>query len=273
MDIFKNLKKLFKKNEPETLRDTIEELIEERDEAEPSIESGERALLENVLNLRDLTAQDVMIPRADIISSSITGDADEMIQMMVKNSLSFLPICSDTLDHIVGVIHIKDVLSWLQSGRQMPIKHLVKDVLFIAPSMRTLDLLVQMRETGARIAFVVDEYGGIDGLVTFSNVISEVIGDIQDATEINDTKQIEIKPDGTVISDGRVPLEELQEVLGKVPMLTVDDDEDIDTIGGLVIFLAGRVPVRGEIIRHPNGGEFEVLEADPRRVRRLKMRP
>ena len=272
MAVIKTLLKLFKKSEPETLRDTIEELIEERHEEEPSIESGERALLENVLNLRDLNAQDVMIPRADIISASINSDADEIIQIMVKNSLSFLPICSDTLDHIVGVIHIKDVLAWIQNGKQMPIKQLVKEVLFIAPSMRTLDLLVQMRETGARIGFVVDEYGGIDGLVTFSNVISEVIGDIQDSGELNDSRQIEIKADGTVISDGRVPLEELQEVLGKVPMLTIDD-EDIDTIGGLVIFLAGRVPVRGEVIRHPNGGEFEVIEADPRRVRSLKMRP
>ena len=270
--IIKNLVKLFKKSEPETLRDTIEELIEESEEEEPSIESGERALLENVLNLRELTAQDVMIPRADIISSCITGDADEMIQLMVKNNLSFLPICSYTLDHIVGVIHIKDVLAWLQNGRQMPIKHLVKDVLFIPPSMRTLDLLVQMRESASRIAFVVEEHGGIDALVTFSNVISEVIGDIQDATEIEDTKQIEIKADGTVITDGRVPLEELQEVLGSFPMLSIEDD-DIDTIGGLVVFLAGRVPVRGEIIRHPEGGEFEVLEADPRRIRRLKMRP
>lgn len=272
MALFKNLIKYLRRSEPDTLRGTLEELIEESEEEEPSIESGERALLENVLNLRDLTAQDVMIPRADIISSSITGDADEMIQLMVKHSLSFLPICSDNLDHIVGVIHIKDVLAWVQNGRQMPIKHIVKDVLFIAPSMRTLDLLVQMRESGSRIAFVVDEYGGIDGLVTFSNVISEVIGDIQDASEHQDTKQIEIKADGTVITDGRVPLEELQEVLGEFPMLTVNDD-DIDTVGGLVVFLAGRVPVRGEIIRHPEGGEFEVLEADPRRIRRLKMRP
>ncbi len=272
MALFKNLLKLLRKPEQETLRGTLEELIEESEEAEPSIESGERALLENVLNLRDLTAQDVMIPRADIISASITSDPDEMILMMVKNGLTFLPICSDSLDHIVGVIHIKDVLAWLQNGRQMPIKHIVKDVLFIAPSMRTLDLLVQMRESASRIAFVVDEYGGIDGLVTFSNVISEVIGDIQDATERQDTKQIEIKADGTVITDGRVPLDELQEVLGKFPMLSVED-EDIDTIGGLVVFLAGRVPVRGEIIRHPEGGEFEVLEADPRRIRRLRMRP
>jgi magnesium and cobalt transporter len=267
----KDLIKFFKKSEPETLRGTIEELIEESEEEEPSIESGERALLENVLNLRDLTAQDVMIPRADIISSTITGDADEMLQLMVKHNLSFLPICSDTLDHIVGVIHIKDVLAWIQNGRQTPIKHLVKDVLFIPPSMRTLDLLVQMRESASRIAFVVDEYGGIDGLVTFSNVISEVIGDIQDASE-QDSKQIEIKADGTVIADGRVPLEELHEVLGSFPMLSIEDN-DIDTIGGLVVCLAGRVPVRGEIIRHPQGGEFEVLEADPRRIRRLKMRP
>lgn len=269
--ILKDLIKFFKKSEPETLRGTIEELIEESEEEEPSIESGERALLENVLNLRDLTAQDVMIPRADIISFSITGDSEEMIQLMVKHNLSFLPVCSDALDHIVGVIYIKDVLAWIQSGKQVSIKHLVKDVLFIPPSMRALDLLVQMRESASRVAFVVDEYGGIDGLVTFSNVVSEVIGDIQDAGEEN-SKQIEIKADGTVITDGRVPLEELQEILGSSPMLCVADN-DIDTVGGLVVFLAGRVPVRGEIIRHPEGGEFEVLEADPRRVRRLKMRP
>lgn len=267
----KSFLKFFKKSEPETLRGTIEELIEESEEEEPSIESGERALLENVLKLRDLTAQDVMIPRADIISFSITKDAEEMIQLMIKHHLSFLPVCSDTLDHIIGVIHIKDVLAWMQNEKQVSIKHLVKDVLFIPPSMRALDLLVQMRESSSRIAFVVDEYGGIDGLVTFSNVISEVIGDIQDAEE-QDSRQIEIKADGTVITDGRVPLEELQEVLGSSPMLIVDDN-DIDTIGGLVVFLAGRVPVRGEIIRHPNGGEFEVLEADPRRIHRLKMRP
>lgn len=272
MRLFKNFLKLFKKTEPESLRETIEDLIEETNEEEPSIESGERALLENVLNLRELNAQDVMIPRADIISSLITGDADEMIQMMVKNQLSFLPIHSETLDHIVGVIHIKDVLVWLQNGKQVPIKHLVKEVFFIAPSMRTLDLLVQMRETGARIAFVVDEYGGIDGLVTFSNVISEVIGDIQDASERKSSKKIEIKADGSIIADGRVSLDELEEVLGNVPMLKVSD-EDIDTIGGLVIFLAGRVPVRGEVVRHPEGGAFEVLEADPRRVHRLKMLP
>lgn len=271
MAFLKNFLKIFKKSEPESLRETIEELIEETSEEESSIESGERALLENVLNLRELNAQDVMIPRADIISASITGDADEMIQLMVKHQLSFLPIHSETLDHIVGVIHIKDVLNWLQNGKQVPIKHLVKDVLFIAPSMRTLDLLVQMRETSARIAFVVDEYGGIDGLVTFSNVISEVIGDIQDASERKSSKKIEIKADGSIIADGRVPLDELEEVLGNVPMLKVSDD-DIDTIGGLVVFLAGHVPVRGEVVRHPEGGEFEVLEADPRRVHRLKMR-
>jgi CBS domain containing-hemolysin-like protein len=271
MSLFKAFFRLFKKPEPESLRDTIEELIEETTEGEPSIESGERALLENVLNLRDLNAQDVMIPRADIIAAPITGNFDTIIQMMVTNKLNFLPIYSDTLDHIVGVIHIKDVLEWIQNGKQVSIKHLVKDVLFIAPSMRTLDLLVQMRETGARIAFVVDEYGGIDGLVTFSNVISEVIGDIQDASERKASKNIEIKADGSIVTDGRVHLDELKEVLGEVSMLKAKDG-NIDTIGGLVIFLAGHVPVRGEIVRHPEGGEFEVIEADPRRVHRLKMK-
>lgn len=272
MTILKKISKLFKKNEPESLRETIEELIEETNEEEPSIESGERALLENVLNLRDLTVQDVMIPRADIISAPFDSEADEIIQLIIKNKLTFLPIHDGTLDHVMGVIQIKDAFVWLYNGKQTPIKNLIKEALFIAPSMRTLDLLVQMRETGVRVAFVVDEYGGIDGLVTFTNVISEVIGDIQDVSEQKSTKTIEIKSDGSIITDGRVPLDELEEVLGDVPILKTNDD-NIDTVGGLVVFLAGHVPVRGEIIRHPNGGEFEVIEADPRRVHRLKMRP
>lgn len=272
MSIFKNFLKLFKKNDPESLRETIEELIEDSDAQESSIESGERALFENILNLRNLTVHDVMIPRADIISAPINGEANEIIELMIQHKLTFLPIYRETLDRIVGTIQVKDAFAWLQNGKQGSIKNLIKDALFIAPSMWTLDLLIQMRETGVRVAFVVDEYGGIDGLVTFTNVISEVIGDIQDASDQKNRKSIEIKADGTVIADGRVPLEELQEVLGEVPILKADD-EDIDTVGGLVIFLAGHVPVRGEVIRHPEGGEFEVLEADPRRIRRLKMRP
>ncbi len=271
MKLLKKLNFLFRKKK-EDITDQIDELIEYTEDSHGNqVDSDERALIENVLNLRSLTAEDIMIPRADIVASSINEKPENIIKTMLKNNLSFLPIFSDTLDHIIGVLDIKDVTNWLMRDKNIPVEKLVKDVLFISPTMLIIDLMVEMRETGQRIAFIVDEFGGIDGLVTFSNIISEIVGDIELTERGALSQQVHIHEDGTVEADGRVPLEELQELLGEVPMLKTDD-EDIDTIGGLVVFLAGRVPVGGEVVAHPNGGEFVVLKADPRRVHRLKMR-
>lgn len=264
-------RKLNKQENDGSLRETIEELIEESNESEPSIESDERALLGNVLNLRDLTAYDVMIPRADIIAAPYDIKGPDLVAMMTKSGLTRLPIYRETLDNVIGMVHIKNVLGWLANKKPFKIKQLINDVLFISPSMRTLDLLLQMRETGSKMAMVVDEYGGVDGLVTFSNLIEEIIGDIQDAHDHSPPSQIEVRGDGTIIADGRVMVEELNKILGENLQLT-EVDEDIDTIGGIVIFLAGRVPIRGELIRHGSGIEFEVLDADPRRVKRLCLR-
>lgn len=268
------IKKLIKhiyKVEPETLRNTIEELIEDTEEEEPSIESDERVLLENVLNLRDLNAKDVMIPRADIIAAPIDINPNELVNLVVKNNLTAIPIYNDALDHVVGIIHIKDLLTWVHTQKTGDFKQLLRNVVFISPTMRILDILIQMRESGAKMAFVVDEYGGIDGLVTFSNVIGEIIGNIKDDQPLLPPTQIEIQADGVIITDGRVTLEEINECLDDKLELS-NDGEDIDTVGGLVVFFAGRVPVRGEVIKHPNGLEFEVLEADPRRISRLCIR-
>ncbi|MCX7338141.1 MAG: hemolysin family protein [Alphaproteobacteria bacterium] len=262
-------KKLSKNDSDSSLRETLEELIEESLEEEPSIESDERQLLGNVLNLKDLTAADVMVPRADIMAAPITVTEGDLVALFVKTGITQLPIYRDTLDNIVGTVHIKDLLAWFHAKNPFAIKNLLKEVIFISPAMRTLDLLLQMRETGCKMAVVVDEFGGVDGLVTFECLIEEIIGDIQEAHDQEASTQIQVKSDGTIVADARTTLEEVEEVLG-IPLAL--SEEDIDTLGGLVVFIAGRVPIRGELIRHPSGVEFEVLEADPRCIRRLCIR-
>ena len=252
-----------------SLRETLEELIEESDEVEPSIESDERLLLGNVLNLRELTAHDVMIPRADIVAVSSSITPQEIIATMTRTGLSRIPVYKDNLDEILGMISMKDMLAWSQNkSATFKIRPLLREVLFISPSMRTLDLLLQMRQSGTKMALVVDEYGGIDGLVTFANLIEEIIGDIQDAHDQSPPMRLQRLADGSVLVDARYNLEELEEQLS-IALHESDITDDVDTIGGLVTLLLGRVPSPGELIRHPGGFEFEVMDADPRRIKSL----
>lgn len=265
---FKNLFKRFSQHEHETnLRETLEELIEESSPTESSIDMDEKVLLGNVLSLRDSTAYDVMIPRADIVAVPASISGPDLIAIVAKTGHSRFPVYRDTLDNAIGMVQIKDILGWTQSQKPLKIRSLVKEILFVAPSMRTLDLIFQMKETGIHMALVVDEYGGIDGLVTLSDLMEEIIGDIQDVQD-QTTPQLQKRPNGTVVADARVSLEEAQEKLNYEFALE-DMPEDIETLGGLVITLAGRVPVRGELIKHPKGVEFEILEADPRRVKKF----
>ena len=264
-------RKIVRAEADNSLRETIEELIEDTEEANPSIESDERLLLGNVLSLRDLTAADVMVPRVDIVAVPITVTGQDLIAALTRSRLSRLPIYRNNLDDVIGMIEAKDVLKVAATQKSINIKTMAKDVLFISPTMRTLDLLFQMRETGTKMAMVVDEFGGIDGLVTFSDLIEEIIGDIQDAQDSSPGYQLLERPDGSILADARVTLEEISEKYG-VNLVVTGLEDDIDTIGGLVIALAGRVPTRGELITHPAGLEIEVMDADPRRVKRLYLR-
>jgi CBS domain containing-hemolysin-like protein len=264
-------KKLLRKEDNNSLRETLEELIEEIDEVEPSIESDERLLLGNVLNLRELKAYDVMIPRADIVAVSHNIDPIDLIATMTRTGLSRIPVYKETLDDVIGMVHMKDMLAWSLTRTPFKLRQTLREVLFISPSMRTLDLLLQMRQTGAKMALVVDEYGGVDGLVTFANLIEEIIGDIQIAHDQNTSIQLQHLADGTISVDARYNLEELSNDLS-LDLSVPETDGDVDSVGGLVVFIAGRVPVRGEIIFHPLGFEFEVLDADPRRVKRVLIR-
>jgi CBS domain containing-hemolysin-like protein len=255
-----------------SLRETIEELIEDMEEEDnPSIELDERMLLGNVLNLRDLTAEDAMVPRVDIVAVPLTITGPELLTVLTRSRHSRVPIFRSNLDDVIGMIETKDVLAWAATKKPLNIKSLVRDVLFVSPTMRTLDLLFQMRETGTKMAMVVDEFGGVDGLVTFSDLIEEIIGDIQDAQDRTPSYQLIERPDGTILADARVTLDEIAENYG-VNLVVEGLEDEIDTLGGLVVALAGRVPTRGELITHPTGLEIEVVDADPRRVKRLYLR-
>lgn len=260
--------KLFRQETDSNLRETLEELIEEGSDDESSIESDERALLGNVLSLRDLMVEEVMIPRADIIAVPEDVIESELITTLIKSGYSGLLVYRNTLDDVMGMVHIKDILAWVTANQSLKIHQILREVLFIPPSMRTLDLLFKMREGGSKMAVVVDEHGGTDGLVTFSDLIEEIIGDIQDAHDLTPSIQLMQKPDGSVIADARVTLKEIEEKYN-IDLALPELEDDINTVGGMVVSLAGRVPNRGEIISHPLGVTFEVLEADPRRVKRL----
>ena len=254
-----------------SIRDTLEELIEEREESDQPINEDERLLLANILELRDRTVHDVMVPRADIVAIESETALSVIIDVITGEGHSRLPVYGESLDDSIGFVHAKDVLAWRGAEADFSPSRILRRVLFVAPSMQVLELLLEMRVKRAHMALVVDEYGGVDGLVTIEDLVEEIVGEIEDEHDQNDEPALMPSVDGSLIADARVTIAHLQETIGPV----LDDDEeseDIDTLGGLVFSLAGRVPIRGELIRHSSGVEFEVLEADPRRIRRLRLR-
>jgi len=181
-----------------------------------------------------------------------------------------MPVFRGALDDAIGMIHIKDVLAWHGRDSEFSLRDIVRKVLFVPPSMQVLELLLEMRATRCHMALVVDEYGGIDGLVTIEDLVEEIVGEIEDEHDRTEEPIMADDPNGTLIADARVTIEMLEERLG---VLASDEErEDFDTLGGLVFSLAGRVPIRGELISHPSGLEFEILDADPRRIKRLRLR-
>jgi CBS domain containing-hemolysin-like protein len=261
------------RNGDTSLRHAIEELIEESEgeSEEDLISRDESSLLLNILKLRDLTAYDVMVPRADIAALPFDVTLDQLVRIFVEEGHSRYPVYRETLDDVVGMIHLKDVLACMAGDRPFDMAALLRKVLFVAPSMRVLDLLLQMRMSRTHMALVVDEFGGIDGLVTIEDVVEEIVGEIEDEHDVTEGPKLIMRPDGTLIADARTTIEEFENLVG--PVLTPEErEQDIDTLAGLVFSLTGRVPSRGELVTHPSGIAFEVLEADPRRIRRLRVR-
>ena len=269
-NIFKWIQNLVKGRSDSSLRDAIEEYIEEGAALGGDIGSTsahERALLSNILELRDVSVFDAMIPRADIIAIDINTTQEELFSVLAEKQHSRLPVYNETLDNLVGTIHIKDILACLARGNQIEMTDLIRDVPIISPAMHVLDLLLMFKQMRKHMALVVDEYGGIDGLITIGDVIESIVGEIDDEYDIDDTPTMRQNSDGSVLVDARLDLNEFEKHYGQI--LDEDEREDIETLGGLVFALAGRVPARGEILTHPTGMVFEVVDADPRRISRL----
>jgi CBS domain containing-hemolysin-like protein len=279
--LFWKLQGLVRKREAESVRDRVEELLEGpgedragRRHAEDAsgLDPHERVLLGNVLRLRDKTAYDVMVPRADIVAIPEDLTLDQAIRLIQREGHSRFPVYRANLDDIVGMVHIKDVFAAVgRDPAAFSLKAILRKPLLVVPTVPVLDLLLQMRAQRIHMALVVDEYGGIDGLVTIEDLVETIVGDISDEhDEVASPTMVE-RPDGTMELDARTTIEAFEQRLG--PVLTEEERAaDIDTVGGLVFTLAGRVPARGELISHSSGLEFRVLEADARRIRRLRVR-
>ena len=261
------------RGEPEEargLRAALVEMLAEQDEEQP-IDPHERALLVNILKLHGQVASDVMVPRVDIMALDIETPFAEATRQIIEVGHSRVPVFRATLDDIVGMVHIKDLLPYAVDGRTPPLAEIARKPLFVAPTMPLLDLLLQMRLARTHLAIVVDEFGGTDGLVTIEDVIEEIVGEIEDEHDDADRPKLVARPDGTFLAPGRTPIEALADHVDGA-ILPDGFEEGVTTLGGLVVALAGRVPARGEVVRHPLGFEFEVLDADPRRVKRLRVR-
>jgi magnesium and cobalt transporter len=237
----------------------------------PELDRQERALIANVLRLRGTTADDVMVPRADIVAMRLDVSLDEALAQIRREGHSRLPVYREQLDDIVGMVHIKDVFAYVGRAESFQLEAVLRRPLFVAPQLPVLDLLLQMRQARMHLALVVDEYGGIDGLVTIEDLVETIVGDISDEHDEVQGLMVTERGDGSLDLDARLPVEDFEQRVGTV--LTEDErDADIDTVGGLVFTMAGRVPARGEVIGHPSGFEFRVLDADARRIRRLRVR-
>ena len=259
----------------ESVRDRMEELIERPTDTTPAdapeLDLAERALLTNVLKLRGITAVDVMIPRADIVALRDHLTLDEALAEIQREGHSRYPVYGSQLDDIQGMVHIKDIIAAIGRAEPFSMRAILRKPLLVVPSVAVLDLLLRMREARMHLALVVDEYGGIDGLVTIEDLVETIVGDIADEhDEVNAPRMVE-RPDGSLDLDARTPVEEFEARMGQV--LTEEERAaDIDTMGGLVFTLAGRVPARGELVSHVSGLEFRVLDSDSRRIRKLRVR-
>jgi magnesium and cobalt transporter len=253
-----------------TVRDTLEELIEDADTRKVEIDGHERTLIRNVLGLRDISACDVMVPRADIVAIEVGTPISAVASQMVEAAHSRLPVYRETLDDAIGMVHIKDVLAHLDSAKPATLSDLLREALFVSPTIHALDLLQEMRLNRRHLALVVDEFGGIDGLITIEDLVEEIVGEIIDEHDVEEGPKILTEVDGTAVADARATIEELEAHFGTV--LSDAEREEVDTLSGLIFGVTGRIAKRGEIIRHESGLEFEVIDADPRRLKSVRVR-
>ena len=263
---------IFGEDSEQTLRDEIEEAIDEAEDSHPvagDLSPAERQMLRNLLHFGERTAGDVCVTRGDIIAVPSTITFDALIAAFADAEHSRLPVYGESLDEVVGMIHIKDVFkAQFDSTRDRSVPALMREPLFIPESMGVLDLLARMRSQRIHLAIVVDEFGGTEGLVTIEDVVEEIVGEIEDEHDIEQAGMLTMLDDGVWEADGRIELEELAKAVD--PRLTWEEDE-VDTLGGMMFLLAGHIVPPGESVCHPSGWRLESLAADPKRILRARL--
>ncbi len=269
MNLRHHLMKLNPLARPQSVRDELTEIITSSVHGASDFDNHEETLLKNMLGLKDITAEDVMVPRADIISVDVKDGFDSVLERISTANHSRVPAHKGDTDQILGMLHIKDMMAHLLAGTRPDLESLLRPVLFVSPTIRLLDLLHEMRLRRRHMALVVDEFGGVDGLITIEDLVEEIVGEIEDEHDQTIMPRFDVSDDGTAIAEARLEIAALEILAG--PLLDDDERDEIDTLGGLVFQLAGRVPARGEVVRHPAGLEFEVLDGDPRRITLLKI--
>src|SRR5471030_2528830 len=265
------VRKMRRRDRNEAVREAIEELIEETPESDTPISEDQRVLLANILKLRDKTVRDVMVPRTDIVAIAADIPLDEVVRLIQAEAHSRYPVYREALDDVIGMIHIKDVLAYWGTSKKFNLRDILRRVVFVAPTLPVLDMLLDMRRSRTHMALVVDEFGGTDGLLTIEDLVEEIVGEIEDEHDVAQAPVLARRADGSIDINGRTTVEMLEQEIGSV--LSDDERRDVDTVGGLIFSLLGRIPERGEVVRHPSGVEFEILDVDPRRIRRLRVRP
>jgi len=253
---------------PSDIDDTTEDVVP----LNGSSESSPRGMV----NLRSMRVEDVAIPKVEIIAVPNDIHKDELVQVFRDSGLTRLPVYNGTLDTPIGLIHLKDLalkhgFNGTGNGGRFAVKNLLRPLLYAPPSMPIGVLLQKMQSERIHMALVIDEYGGVDGVVTIEDLIEQVIGEIEDEHDLDEGQYWTSEKPGCYLAEARAPLDEFEAEIGQSLTENIDDEE-IDTLGGLVFVLSGRVPARGEMIRHPDGPEFEVVDADPRRIKRLRVR-
>ncbi|MDE3017114.1 MAG: HlyC/CorC family transporter [Pseudomonadota bacterium] len=264
------LKRLFKPRDA-SLKEALEEAIEEHEEQE-RLEPEEKVMLHNVLSFGDLTVGDIMVPRADIAAVAADISLEDLKSHITAERHTRIPVYEDTLDHVLGFIHVKDLFPMLSGDAPFAVRSVVRNALFVPPSMRIIDLLVKMRHAGSHMAIVVDEYGGTDGLVTMEDLFEEIVGDIHDehdSEEEHEDRILRISDTMFEVS-ARIRVESLEKALG-LRLASEEESAEFDTLGGLIFSQLGRVPGKGEIVPHVSGIRFEIYDADARRLRRVRV--
>ena len=252
------------------LKEALEEVLEEHEDDASPISDEERTLLRNMIAFGELKVVDVMIPRTDICAASIDTSFEDMKASLLEHMHTRIPIYGETLDDIKGFLHLKDFFQCSTGEKSFEVQELMRDILFVPPSMKIVDLLLKMRMTSCHIAIVVDEYGGTDGLVTMEDLFEEIVGEIQDEHDDAIEPEMVWRSEKILEADARVRVEDLSKELD-IDLINGHANDDFDTLGGLIFSHLGRIPAKGEVLDYHNTVKLEIMSADPRKIKKVKV--